>query len=80
MEDEVDSSQRPLPGVAMAHVAAHELGLSRHPGRLAVAVRLPLQVVEDAHVPPRRQRRVGDVRPDQAGAAGDQNAGDRVLG
>ena len=72
VEDNVDPVQRPLPGLAMPDVTLHELGGLGHPGWLAVTVRLPLQVVEDAHVPAGGQRRVDDVRADQPGAAGDE--------
>ena len=56
----------------MPDVALHELGLGRHPGWFAVAVGLPLQVIEDADVPAGGQRGIDDVRANQTGATGDQ--------
>ena len=72
MEDDVDPVQRPLPVAAVADIALDELGLARHPGRFALAVGLPFQVVEDAHIPAGGQRGIDDVRADQPGAAGDE--------
>jgi hypothetical protein len=72
MEDDVDTVQGTLPGAAVADVTLDKLGGSWRPGRLAEAVGLRLQVVEDSDLPAGSECRVNDVRADETGAAGDE--------
>jgi hypothetical protein len=78
VDDRVDRAalgQRPAHRQRVAHVAAHQLDLGSEVGRapLRLAVDLGQQAVEDPDPVPPLQQEVGEVRADEAGAAGDQD-------
>ena len=74
MADVLDALQRRGDGGAVADVAGHELrGGVEVVGPLGVRRRM--QRVEDPHLVAAGDERVGDVRPDEAGAAGDEHTG-----
>ena len=71
------STRSTVAGVA--HVALDELGARVEVGRRAVAPRQRVEEVEHAHVVAELEQLVDDVRADEAGAAGDQDAHRRGM-
>ncbi len=61
-------------GRAVGQVAVDELRLFVDPRRFAEAVGLGFEVVEDADGPALAEQMIGDVRADEARAAGDEGA------
>ena len=74
MEDAVDVAQCVRDGVAVAQVTDLELGLAAQVSRRPVGMRERVEVVEDAHPLAGRQQGVDEVRADEAGSAGDEDA------
>ena len=74
VEDDVDAIERGGDVGAFAHVALHELRVLIHPGGFAELVRVRLEVIENADAPAFAHEQIGQMRSDQARAAGDQRA------
>ena len=74
MHDRLDAVERPTDRVAVAHVTGVQLDVGvQIGGTLAVAVHLTVEVVERAHLVAVGEQPVGEMRSDEAGAAGNQN-------
>ncbi len=79
MEDDLDSAYGVVDPLVAPELALDELDVPIEPGQIgAVAGR---EVVEHAHVVAPCEQSANDVRPDEAGAAGDEDlhAGRTVL-
>ena len=74
MDDGIDAVERPPHRLRVAHVADLQLDVGREvlrpPG---AAVHLRGEVVERAHAVPAREQLVGEMRADEARAAGDED-------
>ncbi len=66
-------SKRLAQRAGVAHVAAHELGVGGDVARAEPAMHLLDEPVVHAHVVARREQRLGDMRSDETGSAGDEH-------
>jgi hypothetical protein len=74
MDDRVDPGERLPHRVGIAHVADPKLDVgSEISGPRAAAVHLRREIVERAYAVAAREQLVGEVRADEARAAGDEN-------
>jgi hypothetical protein len=75
MDDCVDAVERSTNRVTVTHVSDLELDVEVEVVRpLPIRVDLAVERVERPHVVTVREQPVGEVRADETGAAGDQNA------
>ncbi len=74
MKDHVHIGDGALHLVEVAHVALHPLDILSQVIRPSVGVNLRSEIVEDSHFVTLPEQRVGYVRSDKAGAAGDQDS------
>jgi hypothetical protein len=73
VKDDVHAFERRSRGGPVADVGVNELGFRWYPGRLAVAVGLGFEVVEDADFVALVQEKAAEVRADQTRPAGYQS-------
>jgi hypothetical protein len=74
MDDTVDAVERTRDDIAVANVAADELGFGRQIDRpLLVAMDLFDETIENANVVAAMKKLPGDSSSDKPGTAGDQN-------
>ena len=71
MKYEINLVERGGDRVAIAQIALDEFRIFVNPRWLAATVRLRLQIVESAHLPPFAHEKIDGVRADQARAASD---------
>ncbi len=75
MDDGVDPVDRAADDVGVAHVAGNQLDVSvQIVGPLGAVVHLLDEAVEHAHAVSGSDELVGEVRADEAGSAGDEDA------
>ena len=70
MKDNIDLVQGSSDGIAISQIAFDELRARVDPRRLAALVRVRLKIIEHAHFPALAHQQIGNVRADQARAAG----------
>jgi hypothetical protein len=79
VHDRVNALERPAHRVAVTDVTGLKLDVAGEvTGTLSVRVDLPVEVVESTHLVALSKQPVGEVRADEPGAAGDQNAHGRA--
>src|ERR1041385_5946363 len=74
MEENVNLVERGPDGVAVAQIAAPEFGVFVQPGRLTMAMRLRLELVQSPDGPPFSHEEIDQVRSDQAGTTGNESS------
>src|ERR1700736_4265535 len=74
MKNDVDLVERSGNGCAVAQIALDEFGSFVDPRRLAAAMRLRFEIIQDANFPTLTYEQIANVRPNQSGATGDKCA------
>ena len=73
MEDYVDVLQRGAHGLRIANVALHEFRRRIQVFRRAVGMNLTDQRIQHPHLTPAFDQRINQMRPDESGAARDED-------
>ena len=73
MKDRIHALQGGIDGLSIAHIAVNKFGFRIHVLRQTVAVDLRNQQIKDAHSVAPLDECVGKMRPNKAGASGNQD-------
>ena len=73
MKDRIHALQGAIDGLLIAHIAVNKFGFRIHVLRRTVAVDLRNQQIKDAHSVALLDECIGKMRPNKAGASGNQD-------